>query len=570
MAIDAIADGARTLFRLAALVGAQGLARLSPRRLLRLTPPLAMPSDIRPVPASVASGDAARGVELYGGVFEFAGYRVEAGGISIFAHTPPSSEWARHLQGFAWLADLAATENALSRAYARTLVEEWAANSRLNRTARQPDIAACRLIRLLTHAGFLLDGAEEGFRRTLLRILGRQTANLRRDLLRLPAGLARLYPAIALTAAGLALPDQARALRIGTTHLNTELPRLVLPDGGPATRNPADLLAWAENLLPLLTAFNERALEPPRELMPALDRMLPMLRFFRHPGGALALFNGMGPTAQQRLDAVLARDDAHGNPVLNASFSGYQRLEAPGTMVIADTGMPPPMELSRTAHAGTLSFEFSAQRDRIVVNCGAPARGVENMRRAARRTAAHSTLTIADASSSRFLKGWIAGLAGSLLREGPRSVIVAREDRSDARVLRASHDGYAARFGFVHERILRLQADGRQLEGLDVLRPVRAGSAEAVLRFHLHPGVRATRLNEGRAVLLVPPSGDVWLFSCDDHLADIEESVFFAGPDGPVPSEQISVSLGRQAGMRVSWSFTQTGSEVAPAALGLS
>jgi uncharacterized heparinase superfamily protein len=559
----------RAYLRLSRLVAARGMARFSPGRLLRHAPQMSPSAEVLAAPRLVVEGDPRRGAEFYAGVFLFAGHRVEAAGRSIFAMPPPSAEWARELHGFSWLDDLAAADTQLSRAYARTLVEEWSASCRMNRTARQPDVLARRLIHFLAHATFLTGDADADFRRQFLRMLGRHVRDLRYDLRRLPAGLPRLMPAIALAHAGLSLPDGTRMLRTAGGHLNAELRRLVLTDGGPATRNPNDLLKWAADLLPLRLGFAQRAIEPPRELLPTLDRIMPMLRFFRHGDGNLALFNGMGPTRQDCLDAVLAHDDTGGSPVRDASYAGYQRLEASGTIVLADTGTQPPLEVSAGAHAGTLSFELSSSAERLVVNCGAPEGGSAALRHAARRTAAHSTMSLADSSSSRFLRGIAARLAGPLLREGPRVVDVARDDRRDAQMLRASHDGYAARLGFVHERTLRLHSTGRQLDGMDVLKPVRQGSTTAVLRFHLHPSVRATRLNDGRAVLLVPPSGDVWLFSCDDYPAEIEESVFFALPGAPARAEQIVVNLGRKAGARVSWSFTRTGSEIAPAALGL-
>ena len=42
----------------------------------------------------------------------------------------------------------------------------------------------------------------------------------------------------------------------------------------------------------------------------AIDRMMPMLRFFRHVRRQFALFNGMGPTQTDLLTTILAYDDA--------------------------------------------------------------------------------------------------------------------------------------------------------------------------------------------------------------------------------------------------------------------
>jgi uncharacterized heparinase superfamily protein len=560
---DAMADRAHTRTQLTLLVLSEAAARLSPRRLMRFSRPFAVPGRLLAVPRPVVPGDAIAGAALYGGTFSFAGTSRDAGGMSIFEQSPPNSDWARELHTFSWLADLAAADTVLARAYARSLIAEWAVFGRGRKEARQTDIAARRMINWLTYADFLIGDADAAFRRRFLRGLARQASKLRREIGRLPSGIPRLLTAIALTQAGLCLPDASGHLACGEDYLTDDLDALVLPDGGPATRNPADVLTLALDLMPLADCFSERGLAPPQALPTALDRMLPMLRFFRHADGTLALFNGMGATRTDLLAIAIALDETRGQPVQNASFSGYQRLEASDTVLIADTGLPPPLALSREAHAGTLSFELTAGDARLVVNCGVPRDGHAGRRMAARKTAAHSTASIGGASSARFVSNRILNrILGPLLRDGPTRVEVFREDRGGAGLIRASHNGYEARFGVLHERSLQLDAGGTRLDGMDVLRPTRRKThADITLAFHLHPDVRASLVDEGEGVLLALPDGEIWLFAAEGQFAVLEESIFFAAPSGPRRSEQIVLRLGERAGARVNWSFIRAGHE---------
>lgn len=546
------------------MFAAEAFARLSPVRLVGLGMPFGAPEKLLAAPRPLLPGSAATAALLYGGSFTLAGVRVEAESGSIFDSAAPDEHWARALHEFSWLADLAAAGTALSRAHSRALIEQWAETGRHHPISQQPDVVAGRLMNWLAYADIILDGADPQFRRNFLRGLMRQAVRLRRDIRRMPFGMGRVRAAIALTEAGLCLPDSARLLAAGSAKLAADLRVMVLPDGGIATRDPAGILSLAADLLPLRLCFIERGLEAPRELHAALDRMMPMLRFFRHGDGALALFNGMGPTPAALLEAVLARDDAQGQPVLDARFAGYQRLEGGTVIVISDTGRPPPLALSGEAHAGTLSFELSAGACRIVVNCGAPQDGHAARRMAARKTAAHSTVSVGESSSARFLTGkMMSSMLGPLMKDGPRRVNVVREDRTPATTVGASHDGYAGRFGLVHERTLVLDALGTRLAGTDTLRPVRNKTgADVVIAFHLHPDVRATPVgDEGQAILLTLPDGERWLFAAEDHPASIEESIFFAGPNGARRAEQIVVRLGRRAGARLAWSFARAGYE---------
>ena len=126
-------------------------------------------------------------------------------------------------------------------------------------------------------------------------------------------------------------------------------------------------------------------------LRTAHDRMAPMIRFFRHGDGALALFNGGQECDARMIAGLLARDEVRGQPFGHAPHSGYQRIAAAKTLVLLDCGVAPPDPFSQAAHAGCLAFELSTGGQRLIVNCGAAGTHRERWETALRATAAHST-----------------------------------------------------------------------------------------------------------------------------------------------------------------------------------
>jgi uncharacterized heparinase superfamily protein len=414
----------------------------------------------------------------------------------------------------------------------------------------------------LSQAPLVLDGADAQFYRRFLRSLTRQVRHLRHTAWQARDGVPRLQAAIALAYAALCMARQHRHIRAATKRLSDELSRQILADGGHISRNPGALIELLVDLLPLRSVFTARNLVPPAALLNAIDRMMPMLRFFRHGDGNFALFNGMGPTPTDLLTTILAYDDARGAPLANAPHSGYQRLESAATLVLMDAGRPPPMAVSQEAHAGCLSFELSTKQNRIVVNCGLPVAGREGWRQVARTTAAHSTVTFNDTSSCRFIE---AGpikrmLYGTPMIAGPREVPVDREEQADAIVLRTSHDGYADIFNVIHQRVLVLAADGRRLDGEDLFTPARGALIPAdrdqfAVRFHLHPSVKANRLSDGHSAMLAMPNKEVWTFSAYEDRVDIEESVYLAGPDGPRRTVQLVIYGRARNTTHVQWTF---------------
>jgi len=516
-------------------------------------------------PQDLRTADPTRASEIYGGRFAFAGKIVVCDGRSPFEMVPPSEEWAEMLLGFGWLRHLRAAESTITRANARALVDEWITlQGSWHPIAWRPEIVGRRITAWLTQAPLILDDADMRFYRRFLRNLTRQVRYLRRTAGDTRDGVPRLQARIALAYASLAMAGQIGKLRKATRRLAAELDRQILPDGGHLSRNPGALIELLLDLLPLSQTYTARNTAPPPALINAIDRMMPMLRFFRHGDGAFALFNGMGPTSPELIGTILAYDDARGTPVANASHSGYQRVEAGSTVLLMDTGCPPPIDLSADAHASCLAFEFSAKHQRVLVNCGLPATGRENWRHVARATAAHSTVTLNDSSSCQFLEsGLFRRLFGSPIVAGPRRVTVSREQADDGTlILRAAHDGYVRRFGIVHQRVLQISADGNRIDGEDIFLPPDGGAIpgkaldEFAVRFHLHPGVKANRLTDGHGVMLVLPNKDVWNFDAHQDKVDLEESVYLGGLEGPRRTLQIVISGQARAVSRVHWTFS--------------
>ena len=140
---------------------------------------------------------------------------------------------------------------------------------------------------------------------------------------------------------------------------------------------------------------------------------------------------------------------------------------------------------------------------------------------------------------------------------------MTREDRADGIVLRAAHDGYADRYGILHERTILLAADGARFEGEDMFlaadgsAKLRTTDDRFAVRFHLHPSVKATRLTDGHGVMLMTANKEVWTFTAPDARVELEDSVYLAGT-GPRRTSQLVIRGQAGATPRVLWTFQQT------------
>ncbi len=506
-------------------------------------------------PHDLRTADPTTAGEIYSGYYAFAGRTLRSHGESPFEAEPPSEAWAEMLLGFGWLRHMRAADTAIARANARALVEDFMARRReRGEIARRPAVAARRLISLLSHSPLLLEGADHAFYERYLRHVSRLTDRLSLALAGSVEGMARLQCLIAVAFAALCLDGQDGRRRRVEHALSDELDHQILPDGGHLSRNPRVLIDLLLDLLPLRETMAARGLEPPRGVVMAIERMMPHLRLFRHGDGALALFNGMGTTAPDLMATLAAYDDARARPIEQATYSGYSRLAGARCIVVADAGAAPRGAHSVEAHAGCLAFEFSSGAQRIVVNCGASRFGPAELRRAARSTAAHSTVTLAERSSANF--GLVLG--ETRITAGPVDVRVARQDGEAGQEWVASHDGYRRSLGATHTRRLVLARDDGSLSGEDEIALSGAHDAlPAAARFHLHPAVRPSLVENGRRALLTLPSGEVWAFEADGRPITVEESLFLASADGGRRSEQLCLAFDAVATPRIAWRFSR-------------
>ncbi|MGI6245213.1 MAG: heparinase II/III family protein [Pseudochelatococcus sp.] len=524
-------------------------------------------------PQDLRTADPTAATDIYAGYFSLAGQTVDSRGRSPFEAEPPSDAWAEALASFGWLRHLGAADSALARANARALVDDFL-SARLDRrgVAARPAVVARRLLAFLSQSPLVLDGADHAFYRRFMRGLARGVRQLSGGVAGELQGEKKLIALIALAMAGLCLDNLGRLQRHASRKLGEELALQILPDGGHVSRNPRVLVTLLTELLPLRQVYAARGVSPPPQMLGAIDRMMPMLRLFRHSEGSLALFNGMGSTQVDLIATLLAYDDTRSRAIRHAPHSGYERLEADDLVLIADVGRPPPPSHAGEAHAGCLSFELSAGRSRLVVNCGAPRHGSLFPLFAARSTAAHSTVTVGDVSSCLFagaesgaslparLDRWLGRWLGSPVLGGVENVEVHRDVATGGiETLGAAHDGYRTRFGLAHRRRWRLDGVNGVLSGEDTL--ITAGSIpeglSATARFHLHPLVRTSRSHDGHAVLMLLPDGQGWSFDSESGTLSIEESVFLSSVDGARRGEQIVVTFDPAEVPRLRWRFAR-------------
>ena len=154
-------------------------------------------------------------------------------------------------------------------------------------------------------------------------------------------------------------------------------------------------------------------------------------------------------------------------------------------------------------------------------------------RQALRSTAAHSTVVINNINSSE------NNTKGDFTYR-PGQVTSSRREIDGSAIIEASYDGYTRQFGLIHRRLIMLAPDGAAIQGEDNL--IGPGGQYYSLRFHLHPNVQATVLEDKCAAILKPRRGAGWRFTCVTQTITLEESIYFDSSLPQRKTQQILMS----------------------------
>jgi len=518
----------------------------------------ASPIALNPIDLNFA--DPALAHEFYHGRFALSGRIVNSGAISPWLIEPPGREWEEALHDFSWLRHMSSAKTILAGAHARALVDEWVTLSDkiINDRAWAGHVTARRIISWLSHAEMLLSGSSPEFQRRFLKNL-----NLNIRYLRILRPLSKKTHTIeicsALCFAALALQWPHSRLRRAERQLEQALEQQILPDGGHVSRNPAALLPILADLIALCYSYQQSKNQIPVTFIARMEQIDGILRFFQHRDQTLAHFNGVGPLLPERLNSLLNIHGVATPPPTQVPYSGYQRLAYGATTVLVDTGCPPQEpqhHWSKTAHAGCLSFEMSSGTHCFIVNCGVDPYGGSTTSFFGRLTAAHSTATLNDTSSCQFRH---PNQAHSLIEEGPDRVQIKHIEQPHCHGFVARHNGYGRRFNLLHQRSMALSKDGNLLQGADRFIKIKPDQSPiqsvATVRFHLHPDVEVSRLDD-KSLRLEVMRADVWILTCHSEMS-LEESIYFCGLQGPVKTRQIVFSFDPNTATEIYWAFAR-------------
>jgi uncharacterized heparinase superfamily protein len=194
--------------------------------------------------------------------------------------------------------------------------------------------------------------------------------------------------------------------------------------------------------------------------------MAAMLSFFNAGDGGVLAANGGGDGANGLAQAALRPHAGLTSKFSFARLSAWQRVQAEDLTVYVDAGPGPDRPHGGRAHAGALSISIDDGPERIITSLGSNPDLEPALKDAARRTAAHSVLSLNGEDSAVFTPDPSTGLRAP---EGPAQLAVRRLEEGDQYLLEGQHGGWRVRHGVIYRRRLYVAKNGARMTGEDSL-----------------------------------------------------------------------------------------------------
>ena len=493
-------------------------------------------------------GDKKRGMAIRAGHFLHNSMKQPLSDVD-FADLKLPPLFEEYIHGFRWLRDLAeAGSREQCAPIAEKLMNRWldVHAEKVSDPAWRADYAGARILFWSAHAPLILSSGDLIYRSRVLRNLARTARHLDHGADKAEEGLPRLIAWCGVVAAALVIPEGKPRQIFGEAGLKRALAGVFDEDGGVISRAPL-MQIEAIAVMTMLQAVYVARKEPIMpELHEAMARAVPALRGVTHHDGSLGSWQGSAAMRADRIAQIIEASGVRARPLREARHWGYQRVPAGQTVLLVDAGTPPLARYAVTGCASTLAFEMSHGAQRLIVNCGGAAMAgafiPAALAKGLRATAAHSTLCLDDSNST-------AILPHGKLGKGVNEVELDRREIENATRLDMTHDGYAARYGLLHRRILLIRSDGSEVRGEDMLLPAgrtgrrgrRYKDIGYAIRFHLGMGVEAHLTSDGQGALMRLDDGSLWQLRCATGALEIDESLWVDERGRPHPTQQVVI-----------------------------
>tara|TARA_A100001011_G_C14290445_1_gene835933 strand:- start:1263 stop:2600 length:1338 start_codon:yes stop_codon:yes gene_type:complete len=390
------------------------------------------------------------------------------------------------------------------------------------------NILSKRIIAWISNADLFLDKKEDKFLKFFTTYLIKQVNFLKKNLNVITYDTTKISCLASIILSGLVFKEYYLNYNFGMRELKRIIDNFFDKNGFPKNRNAENLILFLQHFI-IIKEWIQNAQEiVPEYLNDIIDKNLICLNSLKNESKNLPLFNG---TTEKNLDSFYLY-------LTKLNYIFDKKLKLVGQIQIIknkknilyfDSGEPPIYEYSKDYQSGPLSFEYFNEGNKIITNCGYGRKISKKTQLISKFTSAQSTLCLNDTSVVKFQRNNLINKTfGSTISDGFKIFDAAREENKNDINVSATHNAYLSRYGYLHKREIKIFKKDGNVKGIDTLikkKNVPQGLGFSI-RFHIYPGISATKTISGQSILLQINQKKSWILISESHNLEIEKGLF--------------------------------------------
>ena len=447
-----------------------------------------------------------------------------------------------NLHSFLWLARL---DRKNSKNITKLIIKSWNNNFfNYESNTWEMEITAKRVIAWISNTDITLEGSDKVYREEFFLSLIKQSNFLLKNLKNLFYNPTKIICCAAIILSGIAFKENDLNYKIGTKELEKIIKNFFDENGFPKSRNPEEVFVSLKYLILIREWFKEAQKPIPDFLNEIIIKCGNCYAILSSNNNQFPLFNGATEIDNKNYDRFLKtlkyKFDSKKNVVGDLILIKKKKFQ-----LSMDCGNPPPSIFSKNYQAGCLSFELTANKQKIICNSGYGKYLSPKLKSLSRSTAAHSTLYLNDTSSCTFQKNEsINKIYGNLLLQKHKIIRKDLVEDKEFYYISASHNGYEKRFGYIHRRSIKISKKEDKIFGIDELKKTKNNSNSLIyfVRFHIYPDTKIVKTKAGNSVIISLSNGDGWILESKTNNLEIEKNIYLGNKNKISNNESISIS----------------------------
>ena len=455
-------------------------------------------------------------------------FKISQTNLNSFWETNYSQKENYNLNTFFWLSLIDRKNNAF---IIQKIISLWIKkNNKYKKENWDNSSISKRVISWILNADIILSNTNGEFRIQFLESIIIQINHLKKVIAFENNLLKKIEIISAIILSGLVFKEYKKNFEMGNRELKKIIDEFFDNDGCPYNRNINDLIKSSKFLVLIKECCKDAQEYVPDYLDDIVEKTLVSLISIKTLTKKNPLFNGANEHKMEDYFNYLTGLNYKPSKKRNLVNQIYI-LRNKKALVFFDIGTPPNKKNSSCYQCGPLSFEFFSNDNKIITNCGYGNQISKKMEMISRFTSAQSTLSLNDTSVIKFERNSLINNAfGISIKNSFKILNFKKEETIDSLFVSASHNAYENKFGYIHNRLIKINKKNNDLYGIDTL--LRTKEVNLInkynIRFHLYPGIKAVQTIGGSTILMQTQKNKSLIFSTNGEHLMLEKSIFLA------------------------------------------